>query len=84
MFFILPYGPISLSALVLATFNCVKWINRHPVGSVCRSVTNFPRLILQTLVIYTNSIYRGKMTFLTYELPILTLAFLLSTDVSAC
>lgn len=65
-------------------FNCVKWIPRQPTGSVFRSATNFPRPILQTLVIYTNSIYRGKMTFLTYELAILTLAFLISTDVSAC
>lgn len=84
LFFILPYGPASLSALILVTFNCVKWIHGHPVGSICRSVTNFPRPILQTLVIYANSIYREKMTFLTYELTLLTLAFLLSTDVSAC
>lgn len=80
----LPYGPASVSTSVLVTFNCVKWIHRHPAGSVCRSVTNFPQPILQTLVIYTSSIYRGKMTSLTCELTILTLAFLLPADVSAC
>lgn len=62
----------------------MKWIPRQPTGSVFRSAANFPRPVLQTLVIYTNSIYREKMTFLTYDLAILTLAFFLSTDVSAC
>lgn len=62
----------------------MKYTPRQPTGSVFRSAANFPRPILQTLVIYTNSICRGKMTFLTYELAILTLALFLSTDVSAC